>query len=52
MALLRDVVRFTEETNSPAVILYLDQEKAIDLVDWNCLVSTLNLMGFGPSFIA
>lgn len=52
VAVLRDVVRFTEETNSPAVILSLDKEKVFDRVDWNCLVSTLDLMGFGPSFIA
>ena len=52
VALLRDVVRFTEETNFPAVILSLDQEKAFDRVDWDFLVSTLDLMGFGPNFIA
>ena len=51
VALLRDVVRYTEETNFPAVILSFDQEKAFDRVDWNCLVSTLDHMGFGPSFI-
>ena len=49
---MRDIVRFTEETNFPAVILSLDQEKAFDRVDWDFLVSTLDLMGFGPNFIA
>ena len=52
VALLRDVVRYTEETNFPAVTLSLDQEKAFDRVDWNCLVSTVDHMGFGPSFIS
>ena len=52
VALLRDVVRFTEETDLAAVILSLDQEKAFDRVDWGFLVSTLDHMGFGPSFIA
>lgn len=52
VALLRDIMRFTEETNFPAVILSLDQEKEFDRVDWNFLVSTLDLMGFGPSSIA
>ena len=49
---MRDIVRFTEETSFPAVILSLDQEKAFDHVDWDFLVSTLDLMGFGPNFIA
>lgn len=52
VALLRDIVRFTEETDFPAVILSLDQEKAFDRMDWDFLVSTLHLMGFGSSFIA
>lgn len=33
------------------MILSLDQEKAFDRVDWECLVSILRLMGFGPNFI-
>ena len=52
VALLSDIVRFTEETSFPAVILSLDQEKAFHRVDWDFLVSTLCHMGFGPNFIA
>lgn len=52
VALLRDVVHYVNDNNLPAAILALDQEKAFDRVDWNFLLSTLNHMGFGPSFIS
>ena len=52
VAFLRDVITYTHETSTPAVILSLDQEKAFDRVDWDFLESTLDHMGFGYSFIS
>ena len=52
VALLRDVVDLANERDLPVAVLSLDQEKAFDRVDWQFLFSTLNVMGFGPSFIA
>ena len=49
---MRDVVHYVNEGNLPAAILALDQEKAFDRVDWDFLLSTLDHMAFGPSFIS
>lgn len=51
VSLLRDVVDVTSELNLPAAILSLDQEKAFDCVNCAFMFSTLEKMGFGPSFI-
>ena len=51
VALLRDVAHYANDLNIPVAILSLDQEKAFDRVDWHFLSSTLQKMGFGPSFI-
>ena len=52
MALLRDVVTFASSSRAPVAILFLDQEKVFDRVDWGFMRSTLVAMGFGPSFVA
>ena len=51
VALLRDVVNYAASANGPVAILSLEQEKAIDRVDWGFLRSTLVHMGFGPCFV-
>ena len=52
MALLRDVVTFPSSSRAPVAILFLDQEKVFDRVDWGFMRSTLVAMGFGLSFVA
>ena len=52
VAFLRDVAAFANESNIPAAVLSLDQEKAFDWVDWSFLFLLLSKMGFGPSFIS
>ena len=51
VAFLRDFVSFASSSGTPVAVLSLDQEKALDRVDWGFLRSTLVKMGFGPSFI-
>ena len=51
VSLLRDLVSYTSEVDVPAALLSLDQETALDRVDWDFIFNTLSRMGFGPSFI-
>ena len=50
-ALLRNIVDYCSWSNSRAAILFLDQRKAFDRVEWVFLWATLNKMGFSPSLI-
>ena len=51
VAFLRDVVDFCIFSGVPAALLSLDQEKALDKVDWSVLRSTCYALGFGQSFV-
>ena len=47
--ILADGMHYTEETNSPGILIFCDFEKAFDSVDWSCLFKTLETFNFGPS---
>ena len=47
---LRDIVDFATLSNSPVALLSLDQEKALDRVEWSFMHTTVLKMGFGPFF--
>ena len=49
-ALLRDLCHYCEVTDSQAAVLFLDQQKAFDRVEWPFLMAVLKKMGFGDSF--
>ena len=45
------MVHFASSSDVPVAILFLDQEKALDRVDWSFLRRTLCHKGFGPNFV-
>ena len=51
VAFLSDVASYATMFDSPVLILSLDQEKALDRVDWSLMYATLQKMGFGTSFL-
>ena len=51
VSFLCDVVHFASSSDVPVAILFLDQEQALDRVDWSFLRRTLCHMGFGPNFV-
>ena len=46
-----DVMDNTKEQNIPGILLFRDFEKAFDNLDWNFMLTCLNVLGFGPSLI-
>lgn len=51
VAFLWDVVDYATSSDTSVAILWLDQEKAFDHVEWSFMQQRLLVMGFGPSFI-
>ena len=50
LSLIRDVIAFANETQTPLALISIDQLKAFDRVS-HSLFSTLQHFGFGPNFI-
>ena len=49
--LIRDLLDYVEREDLPLVLLPLDQEKALDRVDWGSLLRILHTLNFGPEFL-
>ena len=49
--ILRDVVDYCDNTETPAAILCLDQEKCFDRVDHGFMLKVMGGMGYGPGFL-
>jgi hypothetical protein len=48
--LLQDVIDYSNHNNLGGALVSLDQEKALDRVDWPFMLRVLQKMNFGPSF--
>ena len=48
--LTEDIITYTDQIKSEGAIIFLDQEKAFDRVEWEYLKMCLNKFGFGNRF--
>ena len=51
LSLIRDVIAYSNENNTPLALISIDQLKAFDRTSHSFLFSTLEHFGFGPQFI-
>ena len=49
-SIMCDAIHLCETTNTPAVVISLDQKKAFDGVSWEYMLAALEKFGFGPVF--
>jgi hypothetical protein len=49
--LIRDLLRYVNKKNLPAIILCIDQKKAFDKISWKYLYETLKTFNFKEDFI-
>ena len=50
--ILQYLVDYINNNELHCALIFLDQEKAFDRVDWQFMLRVLEKMGFGPSFIS
>ena len=51
LSLIRDVIDYANETDTPLALISIDQMKAFDRTSHSFLFATLKRFGFGPNFI-
>ena len=46
-----DIMDFTAKENIPGLMIFIDFQKAFDSIEWDYLLSCLDMFNFGPDFI-
>ena len=46
-----DIMQHTETQKMPGVLLFIDFQKAFDLIEWDYLTASSEVFNFGPEFI-
>jgi len=49
MSLLNDLMEFTESSQFPGILLFIDFEKAFDTLEWSFIQHALKFFNFGPN---
>ena len=47
--LLNDLMEFTDDQNVPGILLFIDYEKAFDIIEWTFIQNVLKCFNFGLS---